>query len=64
MELFDKLSTGLYREVVHSPAGCNLLPLVKAVCRAFTDLQELRYLPGKRAWVLQRSLVCSEKHAC
>lgn len=43
IELVNKLSAGLYREVMGSPVEIFLLPLVKAVCRAFTDLQELRY---------------------
>lgn len=42
VELVNKLSVGLYREVVNSPSGRHILPLVKAVCHAFTDLHELR----------------------
>ncbi|CAM9235935.1 unnamed protein product, partial [Scytosiphon promiscuus] len=42
VELYNKLSTGLYREVLDSPTGRRIQPLIKAVCLAFTDLQELR----------------------
>lgn len=41
VELYNKLSTGLYREVLDSPTGLHIRPLVKAVCLAFTDLHEL-----------------------
>eukprot|EP00904_Undaria_pinnatifida_P013966 jgi/Undpi1/96/HiC_scaffold_1.g00096.m1 len=41
VELFNKLSTGLYREVLDSPTGRRIGPLIKAVCLAFADLQEL-----------------------
>eukprot|EP00752_Nemacystus_decipiens_P010102 g9003.t1 len=41
VELYNKLSTGLYREVLDSPTGRFIQPLIKAVCLAFTDLQEL-----------------------
>lgn len=41
VELHNKLSTGLYREVLDSPTGRFIQPLIKAVCLAFTDLQEL-----------------------
>lgn len=41
MELYNKLSTGVYREVLDSPTGRFIQPLIKAVCLAFTDLQEL-----------------------
>lgn len=41
VELHNKLSTGLYREVLDSPTGRFIQPLIKAVCLAFTDLQGL-----------------------
>ncbi|CAM9426603.1 unnamed protein product [Ectocarpus sp. 4 AP-2014] len=41
VELYNKLSTGLYREVLDSPTGRHIHPLIKAVCLAFNDLQEL-----------------------
>ncbi|CAB1100514.1 unnamed protein product [Ectocarpus sp. CCAP 1310/34] len=42
VELYNKLSTGLYREVLDSPTGRHIHPLIKAVCLAFNDLQELK----------------------
>lgn len=41
VELYNNLSTALYREVLDSPTGRFIQPLIKAVCLAFTDLQEL-----------------------
>lgn len=42
VELFNKLSMGLYREALNSTtARKHLAPLIKAVCLAFNDLQEL-----------------------
>lgn len=61
VELYNKLSTGLYREVLDSPTGRHIQPLIKAVCLAFMDLQELRYAascwydekqPNTRAFVV------------
>lgn len=51
VELFNKLSTGLYREVLDSPTGQYIQPLVKAVCLAFVDLHEL-------GWVISRTQYC------
>lgn len=41
LDLLDKLTTGLYREALGSAAAQNITPLLKAVCKSFTDLYDL-----------------------